>query len=157
RKSGRSVFVMLLGVGQLLVGLSLLGCCGLGLFDRYAGSSATVTVRQGLETKTQVYDTRAEMEREAPGYNTFLMASGVTGILLAAVMIAGSLGLILQRGWGWWLSLAWGILELGYQGGTAAYLWLVAKPAANRMVEVVPRDEAGLCNGLVNGNTLMHI
>jgi hypothetical protein len=140
----------------MVVGFSLLGCCGLGLFDRYAGSSATVTIRNGAQTKTQIYDTRAEMEREAPGYNTFLLASGVIAIGLASVMILGSLGLLLCHAWGWWLSAAWGVLELGYQVGTAAYLWLVAMPAANRVVKVVPHDEAGLCNGLVNGNTLMH-
>jgi hypothetical protein len=133
-------------------------CGGFSLVGNVAGSSAAeITVREGNKTTTRIYDTREEMEREAPGYKNFMLLNGVAGVALALAMLTGSLGLLFTKAWSWWLTLLWCLGNIAFQIGTAAYLWTVAMPACNRMVKVVPRDEGGLCNGLVNGNTFYHL
>jgi len=158
RRPNRPVLVLLLAIAQLMVGGMLLCGGALNLIINTAGSSAqTVTITTNGKSTTRVYDTREEMEKEAPGYKLFLHGGGIVGFALAAVMVAAAIGLLGCRGWAWWLSVLWGLFELAYQIATAAYLWLVAMPAANRMVRAVPRDDAGVCGGLVNGNTLYHV
>jgi hypothetical protein len=158
RKPDRSILVTLLAIGQMVVGVLLLGCGVLDFASTAAGSSsATVTISRGPQPITRVYDTREEMEREAPGYKQFLLGNSVASVLLHVAMIAGAVGLLLRHAWGWWVSLGWAVLRLVYQAVTAWYLWSVAMPAANRMVLVVPRDDAGVCSGMVNGNTFYHL
>ncbi|HJZ57922.1 MAG TPA: hypothetical protein VKE74_23395 [Gemmataceae bacterium] len=158
RKSDRPVLVLILATVQMAIGILLLCCCGFGLISAVAGgSSATVTITSGGKTTTRVYDTHEEMAREAASYKAFTLGSGVAGIVLAAMMVIGGIGLLRSKAWGWWLSLAWGVLELAYLVATAAYLWLVAMPACNRVVQTVPHDDAGVCGPLANGNTLYHL
>ncbi len=155
---GRPVLVTLLAIVQLIVGGGLLACGALGLVAALAGSSAaTVTITTAGQSTTRTYDTQQEMVKEAPSYNLFFFGGGVAGLVLHLAMLAGALGLLLQRGWGWWLSLAWCLLHVGYEAVTLGYLFTVAIPAANRMVRVVPRDDNGVCNSLVNGNTFYHL
>lgn len=157
-KPSRPILVLLLAIAQIVVGSSLLCCGTLSLIVNTVGSSAqTVTITTNGKSTTRVYDTREEMEKEAPGYKLFLLGGGIVGFALAAMMVVGAIGLLGCQAWGWWLSVLWGLFELAYQVGTAAYLWLVAMPAANRMVRAVPHDDQGVCNGLVNGNTFYHV
>jgi hypothetical protein len=157
RKPKRPGFVLFLAICQIVVGGGLICTGGLGVVSSVAGSSATmVTVKKGNETQTIVYDTREEMEREAPGYKTFMLVSAVVGLLLAVMMVVGAIGLIGQKGWGWWLSYGWALLAIAYQASVAVYLWTVAMPACNRVLKAMPRDDAGVVGGLVNGNTFYH-
>jgi hypothetical protein len=155
-KPRRPVLVLLLAVAQILVGGGLLCTGGCGIGNSFLGASGTVTVNRGGKSDTFVYDTRKEMEKEAPGYTAFIAASGVAGLLLALAAIVGAVGLLKQWAWGWWLSLAWAVLEIGFQWGVAAYLWTVAMPATRAVARASPHDTAGVSNGLVNTNTFFH-
>jgi hypothetical protein len=158
RKPNRPILVTLLAIGQMVVGGLLLACGAVDLISTVAGSSSATVTRtvQGQPT-TQIYDTREEMAKEAPGYKLFLLGGGAFSILHHVTMIAGTIGLLLLRAWGWLLSLAWALLRLAYQLLTGAYLWFVAMPAANRMVRAVPHDDNGVCTSMVNGNTFYHL
>jgi hypothetical protein len=158
RQPERPALVVVTAVVQLVAGGLLLACGVFGLVAAVAGSSsATVTITTQGQSTTRVYDTREEMEKEAPGYKTFLVAGRLVDLLLEVGMIAGGVGLLLMRRWGWWLSLAWALVQPVVQVLTIGYLWTVAMPAANRLVRAVPRDDAGICGGMVNGNTFCHI
>jgi hypothetical protein len=154
----RSVFVTLLAIVQLVVGGLLLLCGAFGMVATVAGdSSATVTISRGGKSTTRVYDTTEEMEKETPGYKRVLLGSEVAGLLLRLAMIAGGIGLLMQRGLGWWLSLVWVLLQLAFQVLTIAWLLMVAMPAANRVVRAVPHDDNHVCGTLANGNTFYHL
>src|SRR4051794_15327842 len=154
----RPVLVTLTAIVQLVVAALLLACNAFGLFATFAGeSSATVTIRQGNEVVTRVYDTREEMEQQAPGHTSVTHGTAVADLAFHVVMLIGAIGMLRLRAWGWWLSLAWAILRFLYQIATAYYVWAVAMPAANRVVQVVPHDEAGVCGGMANGNTFYHL
>lgn len=158
RKPGRPVFTTVLAIIQLVAGGSLLACGGFGLVVSAAGEhSATVTIRTGGQETTRVYDPREEMERETPGYKVILFSGKTADVVLNVVLLAGAIGLLAVRGWGWWLSVAWAVLAAGFQVAAACYLWLVAMPACNRVVKVVPHDVDGTCGSLANGNTLYHL
>jgi hypothetical protein len=109
------------------------------------------------KTTTFVYDTNEEMEKQAPGYRKVVLVSRIADLGLEVALIAGAIGLLLLHRWGWWLSLAWVVMEIGYLVLTLLYLWFVAMPAANRMVHAVPHDDNHICGGMVNGNTFYHI
>jgi len=157
-KPDRPSLVTSVAVLQLVVGGLLLACGSCGLLAAVAGtSSATVTITTQGKSTTRVYDTREEMEKEAPGYKNFLVASSLAGVLLDLAMILAAVGLLTLAAWGWWLSLSWALLHLTYQIVALAYLWSVAIPAANRMVYAVPHDDDAVCSGLVNGNTFYHL
>jgi hypothetical protein len=157
RKS-RPIFALVLAFAQMLVGGFLIFVGAINFASAAAGtSSARVTVNQGGKPATRDYDTRDEMERESPGYKLVYVASGIAGFLLAFMMISGGIGLVSGRSWGWWLSLAWAVLAFLFQAGMAGYLWFVAMPAANRVVKVVPHDDARVCSTLVNNNTFFHL
>ena len=157
-KPARSVLAMLLGVAQILVGCTLTCTGGISMASNALGTSKeTVTVNKGgFEKQTIVYDTHEEMEKQAPGYKAFYLGTGVAGLLLALGMILGAAGMLWSRPWGWWLSLAWGVLALAYQAGVAVYLWTVAMPAVNRLHDTLPRDDAGVTGTLANTNTFFH-
>jgi hypothetical protein len=158
RQPVRPVLVTLIAIVQLIVGALLLACNAFGLVVTFAGeSSATVTIRQGGEAITRVYDTREEMEKQAPGHTSVLHGSAAAELAFNFAMIVGAIGVLRLRAWGWWLSLAWALLRILYQVVTAYYLWTVAMPAANRVVQTVPRDEAGLCGSMANGKTFYHV
>jgi hypothetical protein len=158
RKVRRPVVVLIVALLQLVVGSSLLACGVFNLVSTVAGSSAaTVTITVAGQSTTRTYDTREEMEKHAPGYKSFMLAEAVVALLLQFAMIAGGIGLLLMRGWSWWLSVAWAGLRLVVQCLTLLYLWFTAIPAANQMVKEVPRDDKGVCSSLVNGNTLYHV
>jgi len=106
---------------------------------------------------TRVYDTREEMEQQAPGHTSVTHGTAVADLAFHVVMLVGAIGMLRLRAWGWWLSLAWAILRFLYQIATAYYVWAVAMPAANRVVQMVPHDEAGVCGGMANGNTFYHV
>jgi hypothetical protein len=157
RQPVRPVLVTLIAIVQMVVG-ALLACNAFGVFVAFAGeSSATVTIRQGGEVVTRVYDTREEMEQQAPGHTHVIYGTAAAELALNFVMIVAAIGMLRLRAWGWWLSLAWAILRLLYQIASAYYVWTVAMPAANRVVQVVPHDEAGVCGGMANGNTFSHV
>src|SRR5262249_10908115 len=158
RNNDRSVLVTLLALAQIVGGVSLLSCGVFSLVAAVAGtSSATVTITNLGKSTTRTYDTREEMEKEAPGYKLFLTGSAVVGILLHLAMLVGAVGLLAQRAWGWWLSLAWALLQLVCQVLTLGYLWSVAMPAANRLVQNCPRHDNPVCSRLVDGHTLYHV
>jgi hypothetical protein len=158
RKPVRPVLVTLIAIVQLVVGALLLACNVLGMVVTFAGeSSATVTITTAGQPATRVYDTREEMEQQAPGYVKVLFGSAAADLMLNLAMIAGGIGMLRLRAWGWWLSLAWALLRLVYQVVTAGYVWYVAMPAANRMVHAVPHDDAGVCGSMANGNTFYHV
>jgi hypothetical protein len=158
RKQKRPILVTLLALAQMIVGGLLLACGALDMVANVAGSSsATVTLNVRGQPTTRTYDTREEMIKEAPGYKLFLLGGAVLSLMLHVTMIAAAVGLLRLRVWGWLLSLAWTLLRLAYQLLTAAYLWFVAMPAANRMVRVVPHDDNGVCSSMVNGNTFYHL
>jgi hypothetical protein len=158
RQPHRPFLVTLLAIIQIVVGGLLLACGAVDMVVNVAGSSsATVTLTVRGRPTTRTYDTREEMSKEAPGYKLFLLGGGAFSILLHTIMIAGAVGLLLLRAWGWLLSLAWALLRLAYQLLTAAYLWFVAMPAANRVVRAVPHDDNGVCGSMANGNTLYHL
>src|SRR5262249_11054724 len=92
-----------------------------------------------------------------PGYRLALLSSGVIGLVLHLAMIAAAVGLLMLRAWGWWLSVAWATLQFVYQALSLAYLWVVALPAANRVVQTVPRDDNGVCGPIANGNPFYHV
>ena len=117
-------------------------------------ASATVTITTNGKTTTRTYDTREEMERECPGYKVFLYANSIVDVVLHFTMIAGAIGLLMMRSWGWWLSLVWVGLRFAYQLGTFGYLWLKALPATQGVARAIPRDDNHVCSGLSNGNTL---
>jgi hypothetical protein len=148
---------VLVAIGQIVIGGLLLCCSGFGLVNNVAiDSSATVTITKGGKTTTQVYDTREEMEREAPGYQSVLLFGGVADLLLHAAMIVGAAGMLRSHAWGWWLSLAWAVLRLAFQIATQYYVWFVCMPACNRVVQAVPHDDAHVCGQMANGNTAYH-
>ncbi len=157
RKPARPALVTVLAILQLVFGALLLACGALSVISTVAGSStATVTIRNGNNTTTRTYDVRAEMEREAPTYKSFLIGGTVVDLLLHLMMVGGGIGLLMMQAWGWWLSLAWAALRFVYQLATAGYLWFVAMPAANRVAKGIPHfnDAAGT---LVNTNTFFHL
>ncbi len=157
-KPRRPILVLLLSILQLIVGGLLLVCGALDVVAAVAGqSSATVTVYHGLEKTTQTYDTRAEMEKRAHGYTLFFVGGSVASFLLHFAMVAGAVGLLLVRRWGWWLTFAWAVLRFAYQLLTLGYLWYAAIPATGEMAKSIPRDEENVLNGMVNGNTFYHI
>src|SRR5947209_2069982 len=101
-EKSRPVLVLLISIAQMLLGISLLFCGGFSLIGNVAGSSAAeITIREGNKTTTRVYDTREEMEREAPGYKNFMLANGVAGVALSLAMLVGSLGLLWTKAWSW--------------------------------------------------------
>jgi hypothetical protein len=158
RKPIRPVLVTLLAIIQLVVGALLLACGAFGMVVTVAGdSSATVTINTGGQQTTRVYDTREEMEAQAPGHTYVVFGSAVADLTFHLAMIAGAIGMLRLRAWGWWLSLAWALLRLLYQVAMAYYLWTVAMPAANRVVQMVPHDADGTCGSLANGNTFYHL
>src|SRR5262245_11138743 len=103
RRAKQSALVLLLAIAQVLVGATLLCTGGCGIANSAGGTSATVTINKGGKQTTMVYDTREEMEREAPGYKTIDLASAIGGLALAVAALVAAVGLLVRRSWGWWL------------------------------------------------------
>jgi hypothetical protein len=156
-KPKRPPLVTVVVILQLVFG-GLFMCCGVfgAAASFFSSSSGTMTIRDFKgDTTTRPYDPKAEMEREAPSYKTFLIVGTVADFLLHFMMIGGAIGLLLMQPWGWWVSVAWAPLRLVYQLGTAGYLWLVAMPACNRVVQALPPFSG--VGDLANGNTFFHL
>jgi hypothetical protein len=158
RKAERPILVSTLAILQIIVGGLLISWGMLSLASSLAGeSSATVTIRVNGQPTTRVYDTWEEMEKQAPGYRKVIVAGRLVDLFLEITIIAGGIGLLLLRRWSWWLTLAWALLQIGYQIVTLVYIWVVAWPAVQRMSHAVPHDDMGVCGTLSNGNTFYHL
>jgi hypothetical protein len=152
------VLVLLIALSQLLVGAALICFAAGNLITYYSGvSRETVTIRKGNQTTTQEYDTNEEMEREVPGSPAILLGTSAFGMALGAAAFVGAIGMIRMRKWGWWLTFLWALADAPYRLVTVVVWWTVLRPAANKIVEMVPRDEGGKCGTLVNHNTFFHV
>lgn len=87
-----------------------------------------------------------------PGYRTFVIVSSITGSFLTLALIAGGIGLLLMKRWGWLLSIAYGGLALiQCLVGMVVVTVFFYLPLIRRVSEVSGPEQVGMIGGIVGG------